>query len=227
MCDPLVIAGLALTAGSVVVNSIAAGEDARARDSVLAAERIRQRGFDQQAAALNQQSQDRYVNFTPQMQDKSQQLGDYLSSRVGPDPNASVPSALPSSASGVVNQERDRQMHKAQQYVDQQAGAAGKLRSFGDLLGEISTLQGRDAGLIGAIGGFKRGSSNIVPLELNEAAKAGDNWRFLADILGGVGSVATGYGINGGSGSLGSVFGAKAPIPAPRPGGVINSLQVT
>lgn len=206
MCDPIVIAGLALSAGSAVANSVAAGDDARARDAVLAAERIRQHGYDQQAAAINQQSQDRYVGFAPQMADKAQTLGDYLSSRVAPDPSAAVPSALPTSSSGVVNQERQKQTEKAQQYVDQQTGALGNLRSFGDLLGEISLQQGRDASQIGTIGGFKQGSSNIVPLELNQAGKAGDNWRLLADLLGGAGSVATGYGINGGSGAIASMF---------------------
>lgn len=208
MCDPLIIAGLALTAGSAVVNTIAAGDDTRARDAVLAAERIRQNTFDQETAALNTQSQDRFVGFEPQMAEKATSLGDYLASRVGPstDPNASVPSVLPSSSSGVVNTERDKQTGEAQAFVDQQTGALAGLRSFGDLLGDISLKQGRDARQIGTVGGFKRGSQNVVPLELNEASKAGDNMRLFADILGGAGSATTSYGIGGGTGNLATMF---------------------
>jgi hypothetical protein len=224
MCDPVVLAGLALSAGSAVVNSMAATDDAKARDNVLAAERIRQRGFDQETMALNNQSQNRYVGFEPQMQDRAQSLGDYLSSRVAPDPNSTVPSALPSSSSGVVNQEVDKQRGEAQAFVDQQTGAMADMRSFGDLLGEISIGQARDAGQIGTVGGFKRGSNGIVPLELNQAAKTGDDMRLFGDILGGAGSIATGYGIGGGSRSLAEMFmpgkvvpGLVAPTPLPRP----------
>jgi hypothetical protein len=212
MCDPLVIAGLALSAGAAVTNSMAAGADARARDAVLAAERMRQNRFDQETDALNVASQDRYVDFAPQMETRAQSIGDYLSGAVAPDPNSSVPSVLPSSSSGVVNQERANQQEQANEFVGQQQGALADLRSFGDLLGDISLLQSRDATQIGSIGGFKRGSQNIVPFELNEAAKAGDDMRLFADILGGVGSAATGYGIGGGWGKLGSMFAAPKAI---------------
>lgn len=188
---------------------------------------MRQNRFDTEAAILNDQSRDRFTEFEPQMEDRSQSLGDYLSTSVAPDPNTEAPSPLPSSSSGVVVQEIDKQRGEAQDFVDQQTGALGDLRSFGDLLGDLSLLQGRDARQIGTIGGFKRGSQNVVPLELNEAQKAGDGSRLFADILGGVGSAATGYGISGGTANISSMFGPQAPIPAPRPGGFVNSLQVT
>lgn len=228
MCDPLTIVGIALTAGSIVANQVAVGQQSRARDNILAAERIRQNGFDQQAQALNQQSQDRYVGFEPQQEARSATLGDALASTVGGgDPNSGAASIMPSSASNVVNQERDAQIGEAQSFVDQQTGALADLRSFGDLLGETSLMQGRDASQIAQIGGFKRGSQDVVPLELNEAAKAGDNFKLLADILAGTGTIATGAGIGGGSASIANMFGKKAPIPMARPGGAINSLQVT
>ena len=214
MCDPLIVAGLVLSAGSAAVNASAATEDARARDSVLAAERIRQNRFDSEAQVLNDQSRDRYVEFEPQMEDRASTLGDYLSSQVAPDPNSDAPSPLPSSSSGVVNQEIDKQRGEAQGFVDQQTGALGNLRSFGDLLGDLSLLQGRDARSIGTIGGFKRGSQGIVPYELNEAGKAGDGSRLFADLLGGAGSAMTGYGISGqGSTALTRMFGNATTDP--------------
>ena len=95
------------------------------------------------------------------------------------------------------------------------AGRAGGhlavFENFGDLLGEISGKQARDASQIGQIGGFKTGSSNIVPLELNQAQSAGDGWKLLGDILGGLGSVGVSAGI-GGANPLSSLFAPKAAV---------------
>lgn len=222
MCDPITIAGIALTAGSAVANSVAAGQDARARDSVLLAERLRQKALDQESFAINDASQDRFVDFAPQQEAKAQQLGDYLGATVAPDANTAAGSIMPSSESGIVNQDRSRQLADAQGFVDQQAGALGNLRSFGDLLGEKSLMQARDAGLISQIGGFKRGSSNIVPFELDEAMKAGDGTRMLADILGGLGQITTGVGLSGNTPSFLSGMFAQ-PAAKAGAGAVVSS----
>lgn len=211
MCDPLTIAGIALTAGSVVANSVAAGEQARARDAVLAAERMRQNALDREAWGLNTASQDRFVDFQPQQDAVSANLGDFLGASVAPDANTSAASIMPSSTSDVVNQERAGQQAEAQGFVDQQGGALADLRAFGDLLGEKSRMQARDAGLIGQIGGFKQGSQSVVPYELDEAAKAGDGWAMLGDILSGAGSVTTGAGLSGSETALHRLFKLKTP----------------
>jgi hypothetical protein len=197
MCTPVLIASAALAVGSTVANTVAANQQAQARNDVLAAERIRQGGFNQEAAALNTQSQDSFVDFVPQMEAQRGQLGDVLASRVAPDPNTSTGTIMPSSSSSVVNQERDKQLTQAQGYVDQQAGAMADMRSFGDLLGELSIGQARNASKIGQIGGFKQASNNIMPLELNEASKAGDGAMLLGDILGGLSGIGTSIGTGG------------------------------
>lgn len=211
MCDPITLAGIALSVGGVVANSVAAGEDARARDSVLAAERARQEGYDKEAADLNQQSQDLYKGFVPQQDVRATQIGDYLATKVAPDPNSTAASIMPSSSSDIVNQDLAKKQNEAQGYVDQQSTSLGKLRAFGDLLGDKTRMQGRDAGLIGQIGGFKTGSNAVMPIELNNAANAGNGARLLGDILSGVGNVAVGAGLNGGSAKLASLFTPKAP----------------
>jgi len=208
MCTPILIASAALAVGSAVANTIASNSQASARNDVLAAERIRQTGYNAETAALNNQSRDRYVNFVPQQDATAARLGDVLATRVN-DPNSSAASVLPSSTSAVVNQDTARQEGAAQTYVDQQAGALAKMRSFGDLLGEISTKQGRDAAQIGQIGGFKQASNGLVPLELDNSQHAGDGWHLLGDILGGLGSVGTSAGINGNN-FLTDLFAPKA-----------------
>lgn len=198
MCDPLTIAGIALTAGSTVANSIASNKAAKARDQALAAERIRQQGYDQEAAALNTQSQDRYQDFEGQQEAKSGELGDYFKEQQIEANNAPVAGEfVPASTSSVVNQEETKQRGKARDFSNAQGEALGNLRSFGDLLGGISRMQARDASQIGTIGGFKRGSASVNPLELDAASHAGDGAKLFGDILGLGGSVSLGAGLSG------------------------------
>ena len=60
MCEPWTIASAVLAIGSTAANSAAQARVVRARNNALRAERIRQAALDQEAAALNTQSQNRY-----------------------------------------------------------------------------------------------------------------------------------------------------------------------
>lgn len=217
MCDPLTIAGIALTAGSTVANAAAAGRVAKARDNALAAERMRQNKLDREADAVNLQSQDRYQNFEGQQAQEATKLGDYFSGQTTAEPTAGE--ALPTATSNITVQEEEKQRAKAREFTDQTGQALGNLRSFGDLLGTIGRAQARDAGLISQIGGFKAGSSNVLPLELDEASQKGNGLKLLGDILGGMGSVATGAGLSGGS-----IFGIGAKAAAPTISGTVKAM---
>ena len=206
MCDPFTIAGIALTAGSYAANGIAASKAARARDDALAAERVRQGALDQEAQALNVQSQDRYQNFDQQQEQQGQQLGDYFASQSTAEPTAAA--ALPTTTSDITVREENKQRTASKDFTNKQGQALGNLRAFGDLLGSIGREQAQDASLIGQIGGFKRGSSNVVPLELDAASHKGDSLKLFGDILGGLGSVGVSYGMSGGN-----PFGAAASGP--------------
>lgn len=208
MCTALAIAGLALSVGGTAMNSMAASKAARARDDALAAERIRQQGYDQEAAALNTRSQNRYQNFSGQQDQKAQDLGDYFGNAQVAEPAAAA--TMPTSQSAITVAEEGKQRAAATDYTMKQGDALGNLRAFGDLLGQIGRFQARDAGSIGQIGGFKRGSSNVLPLELDQASRAGDGMKTFADILQGAGSVAGSAGASGMS--LGSLFGGSAPV---------------
>lgn len=201
MCTPLAIAGIALTVGSTVMNTIAANKAQKARDAAMAAERIRQRGLDQEAQALNVQSQDRYQDFEGQQEERSSELGQMFADQKieAADQNAQATQEmiLPQSGSDITVREEAKQRSLADAFTDQQGFALGNLRSFGDLIGEIGRGQARDASLIGQIGGFKRGSSNVLPIELDAASRAGDKYKLFGDILGLGGSLAIGKGLQG------------------------------
>ena len=230
MCDPATLTGLALTAGSTVVNTIAANKAASAREDVLAAERIRQGQLDREADALNVQSQDRYKNAEGQQQAKARDLSEFFTGpNTAGEANDAAASVMPSDTSDITVREMQKQTNAAQDFTGQQAASLAALRSFGDMLGDNARLQARDASLIGQVGGFKRGSSGVTPLELDAASQKGAGLRFFGDLLGGAGSLATNYGLTRGGAT--PIFGAKsattsggslAPAttirPRPRPG---------
>lgn len=210
MCDPITIAGIALTAGSTIANTIAANRVQRARDDALAAERIRQRGLDQEADALNLQSRERYDDFGGQQEERASELGQYFTEQqienAGQNAQAAQEMTVPQSSSNITVREEQKQRGKADAFSDQQGVALGNLRAFGDLLGGIGREQARDASLVGQIGGFKRGSSGVVPLELDQANRAGDSLRMFGDVLGLGGGLAVNAGLSGAT-----PFGIGAP----------------
>jgi hypothetical protein len=204
MCDPLTIAGVAATAGSMVMNQVAQGKVTKARNGAMEAERIRQKGFDQETDALNLASRERYSDFGEGMEAKATSLGDYFK-----DQNQAIPQeegapteTMPSGSSNIVVQEQKKQNAKAKNFADQQGEALGDLRSFGDYLGGISREQSRDAGQIGTIGGFKRGSQAVLPYELEAANGKGDGLKLFGDLLAAGGSIATSAGLSGGDYNL-------------------------
>lgn len=198
--DPITI-GLALTGASAGANYIGAQKAKGAREDALNVERMRQNDLRQESAQLNEQSRDRYEDFEGQQDQKATDLTSYFADApqsateaVG-EANASAGSILPSTSNGIVQREIDKKKGLAEAFTGQQADARGRMRSFGDLLGGISRDQARDAGTIGQIGNFQTGSSNVLPYELEDANQKGAGIRFLGDILGGLGSVATTGGI--------------------------------
>lgn len=213
MCDPISIAGAALTVGSTVANSAAAGRAANARTDVLNAERTRQGTLDQEAQALNDRSRDRYKDVDGQREEKAQKLGDYLAAPAEAGP-ANQAAAMPAPTNNIVTREMNRKSDEAGAFVGQQGQALAQLRSFGDLLGDTSRAQARDGSLVGQVGGFKRGSTNIMPLELDAASQKGAGLRTLGDIMGGLGSIGLSAGLTGGGGSLAGMFGGGQPLTA-------------
>lgn len=207
MCEIATIVGLALTAGSIGANSYAQSQVTSARNDAMNAERIRQKGLDAKADVLQNQSDDRYKDFGKQQGQTASDLTKYFQSNQVP--QAQDPNYLPpvnSSDNTVVQNEQAKQSGKAQAFSDQQAGALGTLRSFGDLMGGIGRLQARDATSIGQIGNFKQGSANVLGQEMDAANSAGNGMKMFGDILGGLGQLGTSYGINYGT----SLFGGGA-----------------
>lgn len=217
MCDPVTLAGVALTGLSTGLNHMANQQVESAREDAMAAERIRQQGLDQQANALNLQSQDRFQNVAEKQDERASSLGEYFTQQQTEAPTAA---AMPASSSNITVASENKARGDARARTNQIGNALGDLRSFGDLFGETSRLQARDASQIGQIGGFKRGSSGVLGMELDSANSAGGGLRLGADIAGGLGKVGVSAGLSG-TGGLGGFFGGGAP--AQLAGGGVRS----
>lgn len=214
MCDPATIAGVALSAASAAVNNAAASKVQRARDDAMAAERIRQRGLDQEADALNARSQDNYKDFDQKQEETASKLSDYFTGQDVAEPTPEA--AIPTTASNITVAEEAKQRAKAKEFTDRTGNALGELRAFGDLLGANSRAQALTGMKVGQIGGFKRGSSNVLSYELDAANSKGAGMRAFGDILGGIGGLATNIGLSSTAPGVPKP-GTNIPVPTPRP----------
>lgn len=223
MCNPLLVAGAVMSAGSMAAKMSAANKVQGARTRATDAESVRQRAFDSEATAVNDKSRDRYSGFGDKQTEKAGALSDYFKSNSSSVNDIASEPALPTSASNVVVAEQARKMDGARAFGDQQSTALGNLRAFGDLLGGISRDQAIDAAQVGQIGSFKQGSSNVLPLELMAANNKGSGLRLFGDILG-VGGMAASMGGAAGLGpSFASLFGSSPYGAMGATGGLIPS----
>ena len=185
------------TLASMFLNSAAQNAVDDARNKVIADERARQAGLDAEAKGVTDQSLGRYSNFGDQMDAKRQQLSDFFKTPVVT-PNTQYTAApLPPVSSDLVAREVNTKNDIAKAYVDHQADALGNLRSFGDLFGGIQRGQAQDAQQVGQIGGFKKGSSAVEQLELDNANRAGNTYKTWADLTGGLGKVGLTAALSG------------------------------
>lgn len=206
---PLII-GAGATIGSSLLNNAANNKVNKARTGVLTAERGRQAAYDAEADAVNKGARERYVDFSGQQDQRAQALGDMFKPAATP----VAPGVMPEATSSITQNALGDSMAKAKAFGDQQGAALGNLRAFGDVMGGINRLQGRDAGTIGQIGNFKRGSADVSSLELEDATHAGDKLKFFGDVLAGVGKIALLSGLGGAVAPAAAGASTAAAAPA-------------
>jgi hypothetical protein len=240
MCDPITLGSIALMAAGTGASMYGQNQVQEARGDAMAAERIRQNAFDQEAAAINETSRQRYDNFGQQQGERAQQLRDLYDnvqrSVVAPQAAGTPQEAAPTAGAGsVVARENAKQQGKTDQFNTQQAEAQGAMSSFGDLLGQKSREQARDAGKVGQIGNFKKGSSQALSYELDDANNAGNTFKTLGDLARGLGSVGVAAGLRAPMGATsgplnlaragsGGFTPYAAALPQAAPGGSLFAL---
>lgn len=222
---------LLLTGASTLANTMAARKQQKALADAQAAERMRQRQFDEESYALNARARDQYQDVGEQKAERSESLADMFKGTTEAPPVEPVV-AMPQSSSNLVVQNEARETADAKATTNDRADRRAQMLSFSDMFGDLSRQTGRTAGDLSMIGSFRRGSQNVLPLELQAAQEKGKGLMFLGDLLSlgaglTTGPALTGTSIFGGGPQLVSGPGVRAaglpgmfgrvPRPMPRP----------
>lgn len=200
------------TGGSMIANTIGANQQGDAIADAQNAERLRQKRFDEESMVLNNNSRERFGDVPEQIDTKAGDLAAMFLAPSQESPAAPI-ITTPESSSNIVTSRENALMAKAKGETDARAANLGNLRAFGDVLGDASRMQGRDAGQLGLIGSMRRGSQAVLPMELEAAQYKGARMRTLGDILSAAGMFAggpagaAGGGINGNSAFFNPFFG--------------------
>ena len=210
MCDPLTLAGLALTAGSFVASQVSQNQVSRERGNVALAESTRQEDLQRRAIGQVDAATER---FTPEVlnqgieqaaQARTERLQGNAAGAGDQSPN-DLP--LTGSAPRVVRETAARELNRGLGEGKSFAARLGRLGAFGENQFQRNLDLGRLSETLGQIGTESRNSANIAPLEFQTANRKGDTAGGISDILGSLGSAA-----NLGSAAGFNPFGSS-PIP--------------
>lgn len=238
MCDP-VSASIALTAAGTVAQAAAANKSQKAMQGAREAERIRQKGYQSEADASLGKSMDA----------SSKGAQDDAEAKAFADRQAASDAAVagvraPIEATGanlagdqtanaVIDAEKVAQSQKALGYAGQQGSAKAKLLSFNDLNFANAINNARAQQEQARIAGFAKGSSDVLPIELEAAAQKGAGLKTLGSLLSAGGTIA-GIGAGAGwwdgltkDGKLLMANNLPASAMLPKAGQALNTYNVS
>ena len=208
MCDPLSIAGVALTLGSSFLSARAASKVERSRNMAMISETNRQEDLQKRAQAALLQNTEK---FTPENVNQGIQAAEAARTErlqgnvTGGDTLADV--NFSPSAPKIVMEDAARRVNEGLASGKEFAGQLAGLGAFGEQQFGTRLDLSRLAESMGQFGTESRNSAAILPLELNKANRAGDRTTGFADVLGSLGSVANFGGAVGAN-----PFGSAAPV---------------
>lgn len=223
MCDPISIAGAALTGAGMAENAI--GSNA-VQSSINSAEQQEQylNGVQQQRInQANSAALGNYSNFQQGQTAEGKSLGDFLQAN---STGAAPPKSYMAPTDANTQNELSTQNSIGNALGTQQARSLGNVRSFGDYLasanrGAARNLQTADQGA-----NFMQGNANVLGLQLHDAQQAGNTNSLLGSIGTALGGLGIKAGISGAGSKLGNLFApsvaAANGIPSSGlfPGGV-------
>ena len=215
MCDP-VTASIALTVAGTASQAAAANQAKKAMQGAQAAERIRQKGYQDESSAVQAGSEKRMSKAN---QDKGQaeaeasRSADYAAANAAaqaPVATEGANLAGDQTANSVIASENARAGQRALGYAGQQGGAKAAMQGFTDLQLGNALANARAMEKQRQLGNFMQGSSGVLGLEMDEASQKGAGLRTLGQLLSTAGSIA-------GTGAGAGWWGAKeAATAAPQ-----------
>jgi hypothetical protein len=194
MCDPVSWA-LALTAAGSAAQAAGAAKAAKAMAGARTAESIRQKGFQDQANAVVDDSLNKSGKDAT---DKG--MADAAAQRAAASDAAVADVRAPIEATGtnlagdqtanaVMASEGDVAAAKNLGYATQQGRAKANLLSFNDVTFQNAINNVKAGQQLNTVGNFMRGSSNVLPVELEAASRKGEGLKTLGTVLSTAGSV--------------------------------------
>lgn len=185
MCDPLSAIAASVALGGGIVQQIGQRQAMRAQERAQERERQRQ-------AALSQEQQGAFegnlARFDRQTQDK--QEGEATAARekkyqaaVADRPVGNDALAGSGSAPEVIQSSIANALAGATRRAQQSASARAALEGYGDHQLANAIGHQRAGSFIDTIGGMRRGSQAVAPLEVQAAANKGAGTRMLGDLL--------------------------------------------
>lgn len=227
MCTPVAFA-LALTAAGSAAQAAGARRAAKAMEGARLAESIRQKGFQDQATQVSDESLNKSGRKATEAGIK--EAGE---ARAADAAAATAEVRKPIEATGenlagdqtankVMATEGDIQAAKNLGYAGQQGAAKANLLSFNDVTFQNAINNMRAGQQLGTIGNFMRGSAGVLPVELEAASRRGDNLKTLGTVLSTAGSVV---GMGAGAGwwdkapEVAGTTAAAAPAVTAAPSG--------
>jgi len=188
MCYPVAIA-LALTAAGSAAQAAGARRAAKAMAGARTAESIRQKGFQDQATQVNDQSLSKSGRASTDADMKAAK-----DARAADAAAATAEVRKPIEASGenlagdqsgnqVMLTEGDLQAARNLGFANQQGAAKADMLSFNDITFQNAINNMRSGQQLNTLSNFMRGSSNVLPIELEAASQKGNNLKTLGSLL--------------------------------------------
>lgn len=202
MCEPI-SASLALAAAGTAAQAAGQRKAQKAMSGAREAERIRQKGYQESSNAVLDKSM---AGADKGAQDSTE--AEALASRKAASDAAVADVRRPIEATGanlagdqtaaaVIDAEMARKGAAALGYAGQQGDAKAKLLSFQDLNFANAINNARSAQEQARIANFAKGSSDVLPIELEAASRKGQGLQTLGSALSAAGMV-TGLGAGAG-----------------------------
>ena len=194
MCNPVAIA-LSLTAAGSAAQAAGARRAAKAMEGARVAESIRQKGFQDEASKVVEDSVGKSGRASTDASIKAA-----AEARAADAAAATAEVRKPIEATGgnlagdtaankVMATESDLQAARNLGYAGQQGAAKANLLSFNDMTFQNAINNIRAGQQLNMTGNFMRGSAGVLPVELEAASRKGDNLKTLGTVLSTAGSV--------------------------------------
>ncbi len=231
MCTPVAIA-LSLTAAGSAAQAAGARRAAKAMEGARVAESIRQKGFQDEANKVVDESLGKSGKSSTEAGMKAAAEARAAEAAAATaevrKPVEATRENLAGDTAGnkVMATESDLQAARNLGYAGQQGAAKSNLLSFNDVTFQNAINNIRAGQQLNTVGNFMRGSAGVLPVELEAASRKGDNLKTLGTVLSTAGTVV---GMGAGAGwwdkaaeTAAGTAASAAPTITTNPAGAIT-----